>query len=276
MVSGSESSVGVLLEALPATKLVYFDDMWQLQAHGRVLSVVEDGDRLAVIMNQTIMYPQGGGQPCDTGNIISVDSQQKFRVEDVRSKSGLVYHYGYYEVAEGEEATSAFQKGEDVTMVIDGERRSFNSRLHTAGHLLDACMSNVGLTSFEPGKGHHFPDGPFVEYKGTIPAPDIEKLRAALEAEANRLVSAGGQVSAVVKPYLEAAAFCGGVLPDYIPKESCPRVVSLGDNPGCPCGGTHVYDIKQIGHINVTQIRVRKGTTKVSYKLKDDGLVSVA
>jgi len=40
-VSGSESSVGVLSEALPATKLVYFDDMWQLQAHGRVLSVVE-------------------------------------------------------------------------------------------------------------------------------------------------------------------------------------------------------------------------------------------
>ncbi len=41
MVSASESSVGVLLEALPATKLVYFDDMWQLQAHGRVLTVVE-------------------------------------------------------------------------------------------------------------------------------------------------------------------------------------------------------------------------------------------
>jgi hypothetical protein len=33
--------MGVLSEALPATKLVYFDDMWQLQAHGRVLSVVE-------------------------------------------------------------------------------------------------------------------------------------------------------------------------------------------------------------------------------------------
>jgi alanyl-tRNA synthetase len=52
--------------------------------------IKQDGDRLAVIMNQTIMYPQGGGQPCDTGAIISVDSQQKFRVEDVRSKSGLV------------------------------------------------------------------------------------------------------------------------------------------------------------------------------------------
>ncbi len=29
-------------------------------------------------------------------------------------------------------------------------------------------------------------------------------------------------------------------------------MVSLGDNPGGPCGGTHVYDIKQIGHINVS------------------------
>lgn len=48
MVSGSESSVGVLSEALPATKLVYFDDMWQLQAHGRVLSVVEVFIHLAV------------------------------------------------------------------------------------------------------------------------------------------------------------------------------------------------------------------------------------
>jgi hypothetical protein len=41
---------------------------------------------------------------------------------------------------------------------------------------------------------------PFVEYKGTIPAPDIEKLRAALEAEANSLVSAGGQVYFFIFP----------------------------------------------------------------------------
>jgi hypothetical protein len=39
-----------------------------------------------------------------------------------------------------------------------------------------------------------------VEYKGTIPAPDIEKIRAALEAEANRLVSAGGQVYFFIFP----------------------------------------------------------------------------
>jgi len=31
-------------------------------------------------------------------------------------------------------------------------------RLHTAGHLLDACMGFLGLGSLEPGKGHHFPE----------------------------------------------------------------------------------------------------------------------
>ena len=32
-------------------------------------------------------------------------------------------------------------------------------RLHSAGHLLDICMHNLGLSHLEPGKGHHFPDG---------------------------------------------------------------------------------------------------------------------
>ena len=32
-------------------------------------------------------------------------------------------------------------------------------RLHSAGHLLDICMRNVGLTYLEPGKGYHFSDG---------------------------------------------------------------------------------------------------------------------
>jgi hypothetical protein len=35
----------------------------------------------------------------------------------------------------------------------------FYHRLHSAGHLLDICVSNVGLSHLEAGKGYHFPDG---------------------------------------------------------------------------------------------------------------------
>ena len=45
---------------------------------------------MAVVLDQTILYPQGGGQPFDTGFIEALDGPIKFRVTDVRAKSGVV------------------------------------------------------------------------------------------------------------------------------------------------------------------------------------------
>lgn len=56
----------------------------------RSCSREQEGERVAVILDQTIMYPQGGGQPFDTGSIESIDGAIKFRVTDVRAKSGVV------------------------------------------------------------------------------------------------------------------------------------------------------------------------------------------
>lgn len=249
----------------PATKLAYFDDMWQLQSRATFISMVADGGRLAVIVDSSILYPQGGGQPADSGFIHDLDERLRFRVQDVRSRNGVVFHYGHFDSPLSDQGT--FQKGQEVILSVDEHRRGLNSRLHSAGHLLDICMRKIGLASFKDGKGHHFPDGAFVEYKGKIPANDLESKREALEKEAERLVAIGGKVSAAIVPYEAAAALCGGELPEYIPKDTTPRIVMLGDNLGCPCGGTHVADISDIGIIKVSQIRVRKGLTKVSYTI---------
>ncbi|KAG0605519.1 hypothetical protein M758_9G065400 [Ceratodon purpureus] len=253
---------------LASTKLLYFDHMWTLQATATVVSVITEGERVAVVLDQTILYPQGGGQPFDTGFIEALDGPIKFRVTDVRAKSGVVYHYGNYD-ENTQTKVASYKPGDGVKIVVDGTRRTLNSRLHSAGHLLDACMRNAGLETLEPGKGHHFPDSPYVEYKGVIPSKDLENKRGALESEVNRLVTLGGQVRAMIVPYSEAAALCGGSLPDYVAKDSCPRIVCLGEHPGCPCGGTHVSEISEIGEVKVTQIRVKKGVSKVSYNLAD-------
>ena len=42
---------------------------------------------------------------------------------------------------------------------FDLTKELFFYRLHSAGHLLDVCMQNVGLGHLEPSKGYHFPDG---------------------------------------------------------------------------------------------------------------------
>jgi Ser-tRNA(Ala) deacylase AlaX len=54
------------------------------------ISLKQESDRDVVILDQTILYPQGGGQPCDTGSIVSLDGTINFCVTDVRSKSGVV------------------------------------------------------------------------------------------------------------------------------------------------------------------------------------------
>uniref|UniRef100_M4E070 Threonyl/alanyl tRNA synthetase SAD domain-containing protein n=1 Tax=Brassica campestris TaxID=3711 RepID=M4E070_BRACM len=185
-----------------------------------------------------------------------------------------VLHYGVFQGSNPEDV----EKGKEVHLLVDESRRKLNSRqgklnrscslvLHSAGHLLDLCMQKVGLGHLEPGKGYHFPDGPFVEYKGVVPQAELLVKQKELEAEANELISKGGKVYADILPYEEASLLCGGTLPDYIPKGSTPRVLRLGENPGCPCGGTHVSDISDIISMKITQMRTKKGMTKVFYTI---------
>ncbi|XP_009146076.1 alanine--tRNA ligase [Brassica rapa] len=252
------------MDSPPPTKLEYHEDMFKLQSQATFLSLFkgEDG-RIALILDSTVFHPQGGGQPSDTGLIEFAGSDFKFSVQDVRSKDGIVLHYGVFQGSNPEDV----EKGKEVHLLVDESRRKLNSRLHSAGHLLDLCMQKVGLGHLEPGKGYHFPDGPFVEYKGVVPQAELLVKQKELEAEANELISKGGKVYADILPYEEASLLCGGTLPDYIPKGSTPRVLRLGENPGCPCGGTHVSDISDIISMKITQMRTKKGMTKVFYTI---------
>ncbi|KAM0878335.1 hypothetical protein ACQ4PT_034953 [Festuca glaucescens] len=256
------------LSAAGPTRLAYFDDMWALRSPATVLSHhQEEGGRRAVVLDATIFHPQGGGQPADTGVIsAATGAAWRFLVEDVRVKEGVVFHYGRSEDAAGDGCKPELDKGQSVTLEIDAGRRSLNSRLHSAGHLLDSCMTNLGL-HLEPGKGYHFPDGPSVEYKGVIPPDQLQDKKTQLEKQANELISKGAKVLVSVYPYDEAAKLCGGALPGYISQDSTPRIVKFGEYPGCPCGGTHVADVADIGNLKVTSIRVKKGVTKVSYSI---------
>ncbi|KAL9237675.1 hypothetical protein vseg_012196 [Gypsophila vaccaria] len=251
------------------TKLDYYDNMWKLHSQATFLSFLKSEDgRPALTLDSTIFHPQGGGQPPDTGFITVFDTAFKFVVDDVRSKYGIVYHYGHVENLEGGlEPEWKIEKGTGVQLHVDESRRVLNSRLHSAGHLLDISMCNVGLGHLVAGKANHFPDGPWVEYKGTFAQSELKTKQEELEKDVNALISRGGKVSVAVLPYEEAAELCGGQLPHYIPKDSNPRIIKLGENLGCPCGGTHVRDISDIRSIEVSQIRVKKGTTKVFYNI---------
>ncbi len=239
---------------MDATKLLYLDDSNCLGSSGTVLSV-EDGEQTKLVLDQTIMYPQGGGQPYDTGTIMTENAV--FKVAQVRFMDGVVFHIGDYE-------QGAFAAGEDVRIAVDPERRQLNCRLHTAGHLIDAAMKAIGK-QFPPTKGYHFPDSPYVEYEGQIPPEERESVIHQLQASVDQLIAENSKVEDRLVPLAELDRYCDFV-PDYVPADKPSRVVTVA-GLGCPCGGTHVDTLSQIGNLQVTKIKSKSGNLRISYKV---------
>lgn len=80
---------------MPQTKLLYLEDFNLLQSEAVVTDISRDGERDIVVLDQTVFYPQGGGQPYDRGTIES--PSKKFIIEEVRFADGIVKHIGKFE-----------------------------------------------------------------------------------------------------------------------------------------------------------------------------------
>ncbi|HIA35865.1 MAG TPA: hypothetical protein EYN89_03785 [Flavobacteriales bacterium] len=242
---------------LKNTNLLYLADQGLLETEALIIGLLDtEDDSKAFILDSTIFYPQGGGQPFDQGLITIND--QVFNVTAVKFSEGLVYHFV-------EESLSQDLISQVAVLSVNVERRQLNSKLHTAGHLLDVAMSNAGV-SFPPTKGYHFPDGPYVEYEGMIEPEDRKALLEKVEFEANQLIKRGSKVAdLIVESYDELHQHCNFV-PAYVPKDKPIRVVKVA-NVGCPCGGTHIEDIADLGSLSVHKIKVKSGKIRVSYRL---------
>jgi Ser-tRNA(Ala) deacylase AlaX len=239
------------------THLSYLDNSFLLDSPAQVVGVLEaEGGLKSVVTDRTIFYPQGGGQPYDQGFI--ENGNGKFDVKEVRFKEGVVYHLGNF-------ISGNFNPGEQVQLIVNRDRRMLNCRLHTAGHLVDVAMQQAGY-QMPPNKGYHFPDSPYVEYAGAIPAEQREEVLKKVQEAADKLVAENLTVSArlIEKENLKDHCY---FVPDYIPKDKPSRVVFIGGANGCPCGGTHVGALGEIGAVKIKKIQVKGGNTRVSYSI---------
>ena len=222
-----------------ATKLLYLEDTDLNRSSASVLSIDSTQERgISVVLDQTIFYPQGGGQPADQGQITS-QSGTSFTVKDVRMIDGIVHHFG--EFSQGE-----FVIAEQVDLSINAERRQLNAKLHSAGHLIDSAVQLLSLPLI-PSKSYHFPDGPYVEYQGEIAADDRESIRMEIEQKANELISSAFKTEIVTTTKAKLGEICS-FIPDYVSEEKPVRVVTFVPQTGCPSDRTHAsLSCQQIG-----------------------------
>lgn len=246
-----------------ATQLTYLEDFDVTTCSAKVTSIGKTEDnRIDIQLDKTCSYPRGGGQDWDEGTITSDDGAAKFEVQEVRlDEKGIVHHIGT-------DQAGNMKVGDSVSCSVDIHRREINTRLHSAGHLVDMAVDQLGL-SWVAGKGAHYPHMSFVEYNAVVAPEEIEGIQKDIERVANEIISKGSHNEIRFMPVSEMHTVCKHV-PNNIPTNKPARVVLYDDDFGIPCGGTHVKDVHDIGQIRIYKVKSKKGITKVTYTV--DGI----
>ena len=97
-------------------------------------------DSFEVVLTDTILFPEGGGQPSDTGVMVTT-KERSFRVSSVQNQDGVAVHRMV--VPSSEAMDMPVEVGDMVDVHVDWERREDNMRQHTAQHLITACALEI-------------------------------------------------------------------------------------------------------------------------------------
>jgi len=195
-----------------------------------------------IVLDGTYFYPEGGGQPADTGRIEWGGGHAT--VTDVRVSHGEIRH------ALGSVSGALPDAGAGVVGRIDSERRARLSRMHTAQHVVSrVVLDEYGATT--AGNQIH-PDRSRIDFEPvSFDADDIEHI----ERRSNAAIERDLAVQKTERPReeVEKSVDEGRALLGLIPDSVDPlRVVEIDGFDSCPCGGTHVDNLGDIGGISIT------------------------
>ncbi|MFN7161006.1 MAG: alanine--tRNA ligase-related protein [Candidatus Gracilibacteria bacterium] len=233
------------------TKALYLEDTYLFESSAVILKELETDKGHALILDQTIFYPQGGGQPADHGTIAYLKAV--YHVTDTRlNDEGEVLHYGTWQ---GERA----QTGSSVSLSINQERRILNARNHSAGHLLYIAMDSLGY-HFPHSRSYHFADSPYVEYFGSL--ENTDEVKDLLNQETQNLIQANIPVH---KEILSPKQCKQKEISIPAGKEG--RTITFAGYKEVGCGGTHISHSGEVGGMQITKISSKKGIVRISYKL---------
>ena len=245
-------------KSIPDTSFIGYDatecdaKVLALVSDGGLCDEISEGSEAIVVLDQTTMYAEMGGQVADHGVITGSGS---FKVNNVqKNKGGKFMHEGVLE-------SGSLKVGDQVHVTVCAKRRAAVSRAHSATHLLHAALREV--------LGDH------VHQAGSLVEPDVlrfdfthytaitaEELKQ-IEDRVNESVLAGLDVHTDVMG-VEEAKKSGATALFGEKYGSSVRVVSMGDFSRELCGGTHLSNTAKVGafHI-VSEGSVASGVRRV-------------
>ncbi|HIH04375.1 MAG TPA: alanine--tRNA ligase, partial [Methanoregulaceae archaeon] len=235
--------------ALPPTRPLYYEQPCEVEFEAMVIDCF-DG---LVVLDQTLFYPEGGGQPADTGTLLSAESM--VRVEDVTKRGNVILHRA---------VGGSLKRGERVKGMVDEERRWSLMRHHTATHvLLHAAKEILGAHIHQAGaqKGS---DSARLDIRHFKHITEDELRR--IELRANQIVQSNKPVFIKLEERQRAEQKYGFTLyQGGVPPGNAIRVVQVGGEIQA-CAGTHVRTTGEIGAIKVLRVEhIQDGIERIEF-----------
>lgn len=239
-------------------KVLYLEDSYLKEWEAEVVKA----DKKFIVLDRTAFYPNSGGQPWDTGEIVKVNGGDVFKIVFVGKFSGNISH---------EVDNEGLQAGDKVKCRIDWDRRYKHMRMHTAAHVLSGIV--------EKETGALITGNQLAEDKSrldlNIEGFDKDKFMDYVK-ESNELIKKDIPVEVSFIPREDALKDkdlfkLAGVDPEKMLPPSV-KQVRLVDIVGLikeADGGTHVKSLKEIGEIKFVKAENKgKNNRRVYYTLE--------
>jgi misacylated tRNA(Ala) deacylase len=230
------------------TKALYLEDSYLKECNATVVKVTQGR---YVVLDQTIFYPKGGGQPHDTGKMIR--DNEVFNVIYVGKFDGEISH---------EVDREGLKEGDRVRCILDWERRYKFMRSHTAAHLFASLICNetgalVTGNQIEEDK---------IRFDFSLEKMDREMIVEYVN-KVNEILKRDIPVKWYELPREEALKIPGVVkmaeaFPPDIPFLRIVEIVGIDKQAD---GGTHVRNLREVGQIRLLKVESKGRLNKRVY-----------
>ena len=241
-----------------ATEKLYLtsvESAYEVDFIAKVMAVEEQ----SIILDKTLFYPLGGGQECDTGYLETPSCSAS--VTNVKGQKDIEHFVGH---------DHGFELGDEVRGNIDWDRRYAHMRMHTAQHLVSALVYEMFDGARTVGNQIHHSRSRIDFNPIQFNEDMIGRIKDAFEELVSQKhpITTGTMTREEINKIMPPERTNMNLLPKFIQDL---RVVKIGDTIDlCPCAGTHVRNIDELGDfIPLGKKSKGKGTQRLSYTLSN-------
>ena len=228
---------------------LFYEDPYLKEAEARVSRI--DGNK--VYFDQSIFYPEGGGQPGDRGTF------NGYRILDTEKDGDDVAHIF--------ESTEGLREGESGILSLDWEHRYAFMKRHSAQHLLSSILFKklgVGTLAVHLAQEH-------ITIELDRSSLDLDELLA-VEDEASRLVRKALRIEQ--RDMMRSDAEALHMRRSIKVGDPAVKVVFIEGQDAVACGGVHVSSTAEIGEISYYESEMIRGHIRTVWKVDDEAVRS--